>query len=213
MKINKKGYMLVEIIVSFVLAFSIAMYLLNLTIKSLIVNDSMTLEDKVAKIVKASKDYIAEVESWKEEYSFDGIDEIQKYHFSKDEIAKQAYYSEHKYDIFNSIYERKCNITEIVECILRKLQDTIMSIYNEYVNNGNVLYEYEMPQSETALNYINNQKYYRERVSSKVNACVLAIHKLYNEMVKYQKKIIRKKKNHLYRLKILVFMKGLVKWN
>ena len=33
MKINKKGYMLVEIIVSFVLAFSIAMYLLNLTIK------------------------------------------------------------------------------------------------------------------------------------------------------------------------------------
>lgn len=169
-------------------------YVLNLTIKSLIVNDSMTLEDKVAKIVKASKDYIAEVESWKEEYSFDGRDEIQKYHFSKDEIAKQAYYSEHKYDIFNSIYERKCNITEIVECILRKLQDTIMSIYNEYVNNGNVLYEYEMPQSETALNYINNQKYYRERVSSKVNACVLAIHKLYNEMVKYNSAIDNNKK-------------------
>ena len=33
MKLNKKGYMLVEIIVSFVLAFSIAMYLLNLAIK------------------------------------------------------------------------------------------------------------------------------------------------------------------------------------
>jgi len=33
MKLNRKGYMLVEIIVSFVLAFSIAMYLLNLTIK------------------------------------------------------------------------------------------------------------------------------------------------------------------------------------
>ena len=33
MKLNKKGYMLVEIIVSFVIAFSIAIYLLNLTIK------------------------------------------------------------------------------------------------------------------------------------------------------------------------------------
>lgn len=32
MKLNKKGYMLVEIIVSFSLAFAIAMYLLNLTI-------------------------------------------------------------------------------------------------------------------------------------------------------------------------------------
>ena len=33
MKINKKGYMLVEIIISFTLAMSIAYYLLNLTYK------------------------------------------------------------------------------------------------------------------------------------------------------------------------------------
>lgn len=41
MRLNNKGYMLVEIIVSFVLACSIAMYLLNLTIKFKDTNESI----------------------------------------------------------------------------------------------------------------------------------------------------------------------------
>lgn len=35
----------------------------------------------------------------------------------------------------------------------------------------------------------------------------------YSEMVKHQKRVIRKKKINLYYLKTLVFMKGLIKWN
>ena len=49
MKLNKKGYMLVEIIVSFVLAFSIAMYLLNLTIKFKDTNDEIYYSAKYFK--------------------------------------------------------------------------------------------------------------------------------------------------------------------
>jgi len=49
MKLNKKGYMLVEIIVAFALAFSIAMYLLNLTLKFKDTNEDIYYSAKYLK--------------------------------------------------------------------------------------------------------------------------------------------------------------------
>lgn len=49
MKLNKKGYMLVEIIVSFALAFSIAIYLFNLTIKFKDTNEDIYYSTKYLK--------------------------------------------------------------------------------------------------------------------------------------------------------------------
>ena len=49
MKLNKKGYMLVEIIVAFTLTFSIAMYLLNLTLKFKDTNEDIYYSAKYLK--------------------------------------------------------------------------------------------------------------------------------------------------------------------
>lgn len=49
MKLNKKGYMLVEIIVAFALVFSIAMYLLNLTLKFKDTNEDIYYSAKYLK--------------------------------------------------------------------------------------------------------------------------------------------------------------------
>ena len=49
MKLNKKGYMLVEIIVAFTLTFSIAMYLLNLSLKFKDTNEDIYYSAKYLK--------------------------------------------------------------------------------------------------------------------------------------------------------------------
>lgn len=157
----------------------------NTNVKTLITNDSITLEEKIARIVKASKEYISKVNSYKEQYAFDGSNEISKYIFAIEASSRQEEYSNQKFAIFNSVFEENCSITEIADLILRKLQESIMLIYHEYVNTGSILYEHETRELESALNYRKKQQRYRERISSKVTTSVLAIQRLYNEMVRY----------------------------
>lgn len=121
-KLNRKGYMTVEIIIASVIAFSIAFFLMEITFKLVDINDNEYIStnfmtDK-ALIMKNIKENIQ-----------NDIDEYEK-----------VYKIECNNNICSIIFDRSGGPTEARRLIIDNQNDTIMIKYTENSDNGKLLY-------------------------------------------------------------------------
>lgn len=125
-KLNRKGYMTVEIIIASVIAFAIAFFLMEITFKLVDITDneyvSTNFMTDKALIMKNIRENIQ-----------NDIDEYEK-----------VYKIECNNNICSIIFDRSGGPTESRRLIIDNQDDTIMIKYTENSDNGKVLYSKEL---------------------------------------------------------------------
>ncbi len=146
-KLNRRGYMTIEIIIASVIAFSIAFFLMEITIKLVDINDNEYIStnfmtDK-ALIMKNIKENIQ-----------NDIDEYEK-----------VYKIECNNNICSIIFDRSGGPTEARRLIIDNQNDTIMVKYTENSDNGKVLYLKELSSGLSNIslsgNIVGNYVYFQ----------------------------------------------------
>lgn len=146
-KLNRRGYMTIEIIIASVIAFSIAFFLMEITIKLVDINDNEYIStnfmtDK-ALIMKNIKENIQ-----------NDIDEYEK-----------VYKIECNNNICSIIFDRSGGPTEARRLIIDNQNDTIMIKYTENSDNGKVLYLKELSSGLSNIslsgNIVGNYVYFQ----------------------------------------------------
>ena len=146
-KLNRKGYMTVEIIIASVIAFSIAFFLMEITIKLVDISDNEYVNtnfmtDK-ALIMKNVKKNIQ--------------DDIKEY--------EKVYEIECNNNICSIIFDRSGGPTEARRLIIDNQNDTIMIKYTENSDNGKVLYLKELSSGLSNIslsgNIVGNYVYFQ----------------------------------------------------
>lgn len=146
-KLNRRGYMTIEIIIASVIAFLIAFFLMEITIKLVDINDNEYIStnfmtDK-ALIMKNIKENIQ-----------NDIDEYEK-----------VYKIECNNNICSIIFERSGGPTEARRLIIDNQNDTIMIKYTENSDNGKLLYLKELSSGLSNIslsgNIVGNYVYFQ----------------------------------------------------
>lgn len=146
-KLNRRGYMTIEIIIASVIAFSIAFFLMEITIKLVDINDNEYIStnfmtDK-ALIMKNIKENIQ-----------NDIDEYEK-----------VYKIECNNNICSIIFDRSGGPTEARRLIIDNQNDTIMIKYTENSDNGKLLYLKELSSGLSNIslsgNIVGNYVYFQ----------------------------------------------------
>lgn len=159
---------------------------------SIVSNDLET--EKIAQIFTLVKRYIDEVKNMREDFCFEAKPIIETFYFDNDVSEKEKEFKGHEFDIFDTKFSEHCDITFIIVELLNQLRMELTQLYDNYVETGGILYEYETRELENALNYQEKQSVMLQKITSIVRVYTLSIYKLFDYYVTYNSSLSDLKK-------------------